>query len=159
MSLNLIALNKRSKHFLNQNEVRRLAASEGGAGGLTQGIGYKELLPLLSPPENPEAYEALVRECSETLVIATKQYATKQKRWIKNNFVAAKKWPVYLLDTSDVSKWDQLVLHPAQDLVRRWFSGAAFDSSHPLSAATSAASIPLIRKKSGSNERAIVAER
>merc|ERR1711939_193936 len=60
-------------------EVRRLAASEGGAGGLTQGIGYKELLPLLSPPEDSEDRDALVRECSETLVTATKQYATKQR--------------------------------------------------------------------------------
>lgn len=115
------------------DEVRRLAASPGGAGGLTQGIGYKELLPLVETSDDVSDYDALVQECSATLVTATKQYATKQKRWIKNNFVAAKNWPVYLLDTSDVSKWDQVVFDPAAEIVRNWED---FDSSHPLAAAS-----------------------
>lgn len=126
-------------------EVRRLAACPGGAGGLVQGIGYKELLPLIdSPSADEEERAALVCECAATLVTATKQYATKQKRWIKNNFVAAKKWPVYLLDTSDVAKWDDLVFRPAAELARKWLSSPEarsekFDASHPLAAASQCA--------------------
>lgn len=98
-----------------------------------QTIGFKEFIPYLetfdkshdslinrfaeSPdtlPE-PDGWKTLLT-CLEELKTVTRRYSKKQLKWIRNRFLGSevREIPkVYPLDTSDVSRWDELVSLPA----------------------------------------------
>ncbi|XP_059996435.1 tRNA dimethylallyltransferase isoform X2 [Lagenorhynchus albirostris] len=62
----------------------------------------------------------------EALKQVTKRYARKQNRWIKNRFLSRpgpSVPPVYGLEVSDVSKWEESVLEPALEIVRSFIQG------------------------------------
>ncbi|XP_057562374.1 tRNA dimethylallyltransferase isoform X3 [Hippopotamus amphibius kiboko] len=62
----------------------------------------------------------------EALKQVTKRYARKQNRWIKNRFLSRpgpSVPPVYGLEVSDVSKWEESVLEPALGIVRSFIQG------------------------------------
>ncbi|XP_028629670.1 tRNA dimethylallyltransferase isoform X2 [Grammomys surdaster] len=62
----------------------------------------------------------------EALKQVTKRYARKQNRWIKNRFLSRpgpNVPPVYGLEVSDVSKWEESVLEPALNIVQSFIQG------------------------------------
>ncbi|XP_060062143.1 tRNA dimethylallyltransferase isoform X2 [Erinaceus europaeus] len=62
----------------------------------------------------------------EALKQVTKRYARKQNRWVKNRFLSRPGTnvpPVYGLEVSDVSKWEETVLRPALEIVQSFIQG------------------------------------
>uniref|UniRef100_A0A8C7BKL0 tRNA isopentenyltransferase 1 n=1 Tax=Neovison vison TaxID=452646 RepID=A0A8C7BKL0_NEOVI len=62
----------------------------------------------------------------ESLKQVTKRYARKQNRWVKNRFLSRpgpSVPPVYGLEVSDVSKWEESVLEPALEIVQSFIQG------------------------------------
>ncbi|VFV22354.1 trna isopentenyltransferase 1 [Lynx pardinus] len=62
----------------------------------------------------------------ESLKQVTKRYARKQNRWVKNRFLnrpGPSVPPVYGLEVSDVSKWEESVLEPALEIVQSFIQG------------------------------------
>uniref|UniRef100_A0A8C5Y9G3 tRNA isopentenyltransferase 1 n=1 Tax=Microcebus murinus TaxID=30608 RepID=A0A8C5Y9G3_MICMU len=62
----------------------------------------------------------------ETLKQVTKRYARKQNRWVKNRFLSRpgpSVPPIYGLEVSDVSKWEESVLEPALGIVQCFIQG------------------------------------
>jgi tRNA dimethylallyltransferase len=113
--------------------------------GILQTIGFKEFIPYLSAfeathdelinrfveaPETtpePEGWKLLVK-CLEELKLVTQRYSKKQMKWIRNRFLGSdmREVPsVYPLDTSDVSKWNERVSHPAIETVESFIANQA----------------------------------
>ncbi|CAH1717368.1 unnamed protein product [Chironomus riparius] len=103
--------------------------------GILQTIGFKEFIPYLEKydkshddlinkfveaPETlpePDGYKSLLY-CLDELKLVTQRYSKKQIKWIKNRFLGSevREVPkVYPLDTSDVSKWKEVVYQPAEE--------------------------------------------
>ncbi|XP_031539418.2 tRNA dimethylallyltransferase isoform X2 [Vicugna pacos] len=62
----------------------------------------------------------------EALKQVTKRYARKQNRWVKNRFLnrpGPGVPPVYGLEVSDTSKWEESVLEPALEIVQSFIQG------------------------------------
>ncbi|KAK2491082.1 hypothetical protein MC885_006555 [Smutsia gigantea] len=62
----------------------------------------------------------------EALKQVTKRYARKQNRWVKNRFLnrpGPSVPPVYDLEVSDISKWEESVLEPAFEIVQSFIQG------------------------------------
>ncbi|AAS53021.1 AER341Wp [Eremothecium gossypii ATCC 10895] len=72
--------------------------------GIWQVIGFKEFLPWL---EN-SAMESL-ETCVDKMKTRTRQYAKKQIKWIRKMLIPDISGKIYLLDASDLSRWDNLV--------------------------------------------------
>ncbi|AQZ14936.1 MOD5 (YOR274W) [Zygosaccharomyces parabailii] len=73
--------------------------------GIWQVIGFKEFFPWLLNKNNAQLKEGI-----ERMKIRTRQYAKKQIKWIKKMLVPDIGGKVYVLDASDLSKWDDNVL-------------------------------------------------
>lgn len=105
--------------------------------GILQTIGFKEFIPYLQAfdeshdtlinqfveaPEitpEPEGWKSLVM-CLEELKMVTRRYSKKQLKWIRNRFLGSdmREVPlVYSLDTSDLSRWKEMVSQPAMETV------------------------------------------
>ncbi|XP_031710173.1 tRNA dimethylallyltransferase isoform X2 [Anarrhichthys ocellatus] len=90
--------------------------------GVFQSIGFKEFHDYLTAPESSSQQEkdALRDKGIEALKIATRRYARKQNKWVRNRFL---KRPgdnvpvVYGLDVTDVSRWEETVLNPALQIL------------------------------------------
>lgn len=90
--------------------------------GIFQSIGFKEFHDYLTAPESTTQQErdALRDKGVEALKIATRRYARKQNKWVRNRFL---KRPgdnvpvVYGLDVTDVSRWEEAVLDPALQIL------------------------------------------
>ncbi|KAJ0398920.1 hypothetical protein P43SY_005278 [Pythium insidiosum] len=109
--------------------------------GILQAIGYKEFAPYLDAldarkqradtPDDDEQSDDELRKlfdsCVEQLNIATRQYARRQLSWIRNRF-ATRNIPVYQVDSSDVSRWDEHVATPAIAIARSFLRGEAIAS-------------------------------
>lgn len=105
--------------------------------GILQTIGFKEFIPYLEKfdkshdvlinqfveaPETtsePDGWKTLLA-CLDELKLVTKRYSKKQLKWIKNRFLGSevREIPlIYPLDTSNVSRWKELVSQPAEETV------------------------------------------
>uniref|UniRef100_A0A3Q2D679 tRNA isopentenyltransferase 1 n=2 Tax=Cyprinodon variegatus TaxID=28743 RepID=A0A3Q2D679_CYPVA len=90
--------------------------------GIFQSIGFKEFHNYLTSPESSSQQEKdqLREKGIEALKVATKRYARKQNKWVRNRFL---KRPgdsvpaVYGLDVTDVSRWEETVLKPALQIL------------------------------------------
>ncbi|XP_036000822.1 tRNA dimethylallyltransferase isoform X2 [Fundulus heteroclitus] len=90
--------------------------------GIFQSIGFKEFHDYLTAPESSGQQEKdkLRVKGIEALKVATKRYARKQNKWVRNRFL---KRPgdsvpaVYGLDVTDVSRWEDTVLKPALQIL------------------------------------------
>ncbi|XP_041665973.1 tRNA dimethylallyltransferase [Cheilinus undulatus] len=90
--------------------------------GIFQSIGFKEFHDYLTAPESSSQQEkdTLRDKGIEALKIATRRYARKQNKWVRNRFL---KRPgdsvpaVYGLDVTDVSRWEEMVLNPALQIL------------------------------------------
>uniref|UniRef100_A0A8D0AHE8 tRNA isopentenyltransferase 1 n=2 Tax=Sander lucioperca TaxID=283035 RepID=A0A8D0AHE8_SANLU len=90
--------------------------------GIFQSIGFKEFHDYLTAPGSSTQQEkdTLRDKGIEALKIATRRYARKQNKWVRNRFL---KRPgdnvpvVYGLDVTDVSRWEETVLNPALQIL------------------------------------------
>ncbi|XP_076610491.1 tRNA dimethylallyltransferase isoform X2 [Chaetodon auriga] len=90
--------------------------------GIFQSIGFKEFHEYLTAPESStqQDKDTLRDKGIEALKIATRRYARKQNKWVRNRFL---KRPgdsvpvVYGLDVTDVSRWEETVLNPALQIL------------------------------------------
>ncbi|XP_055368673.1 tRNA dimethylallyltransferase isoform X1 [Betta splendens] len=96
--------------------------------GIFQSIGFKEFHDYLTAPESStqQDKDALREKGIEAVKIATKRYARKQNKWVRNRFL---KRPgdnvpaVYSLDVTDVSTWEETVLNPALQILEHLSKG------------------------------------
>ncbi|XP_051044666.1 tRNA dimethylallyltransferase [Phodopus roborovskii] len=96
--------------------------------GIFQSIGFKEFHEYLISEGKctPETSNQLLKKGIEALKQVTKRYARKQNRWVKNRFLSRpgpSAPPVYGLEVSDVSKWEESVLEPALNIIRSFIQG------------------------------------
>ncbi|XP_053431043.1 tRNA dimethylallyltransferase isoform X2 [Nycticebus coucang] len=96
--------------------------------GIFQSIGFKEFHEYLITEGKctPETSNQLLKKGIEALKQVTKKYARKQNRWVKNRFLSRpgpSVPPVYGLEVSDVSKWEESVLKPALGIVQSFIQG------------------------------------
>ncbi|KAM3595812.1 uncharacterized protein V6R79_003242 [Siganus canaliculatus] len=90
--------------------------------GIFQSIGFKEFHDYLTAPEGSTQKEkdTLRDKGIEALKIATRRYARKQNKWVRNRFLKRpgdNVPPVYGLDVTDVSRWEETVLNPALQIL------------------------------------------
>ncbi|XP_026469012.1 tRNA dimethylallyltransferase-like [Ctenocephalides felis] len=98
--------------------------------GILQTIGLKELTPYLEYIEKTEDVDELhknklLKECLDNLKLVTRRYARKQNRWVRNRFLGYKDRqvpPLYGLDTSNPSKWNEMVRDPAFHIIESYLS-------------------------------------
>ncbi|XP_062385958.1 tRNA dimethylallyltransferase [Sardina pilchardus] len=86
--------------------------------GIFQSIGFKEFHEYLTADKetSQEELNSLKKKGVETLKMATRRYARKQNKWVRNRFLqrsGSNVPPVYGLDVTDVSQWEETVLNPA----------------------------------------------
>ncbi|XP_055585598.1 tRNA dimethylallyltransferase [Uranotaenia lowii] len=77
--------------------------------------------------EPPEGLP-LLRRCLDNLKMVTQRYSRKQTKWINHRFLGCSRRevpPIYALDTSDVSRWDERVLDPASRILEAAIAGTA----------------------------------
>ncbi|XP_014639678.1 PREDICTED: tRNA dimethylallyltransferase, mitochondrial isoform X2 [Ceratotherium simum simum] len=96
--------------------------------GIFQSIGFKEFHEYLITEGKctPEASNQLLKKGIKALKQVTKRYARKQNQWVKNRFLSRpgpSVPPVYGLEVSDVSKWEESVLEPALEIVQSFIQG------------------------------------
>lgn len=79
--------------------------------GVLQTIGVKELKPYMEAiyqgRSKAEQRQAMV-ECIRTTKSATRRYARKQLRWIRNK-IMKRRIAVFQVDTSDPTQWESIV--------------------------------------------------
>ncbi|KAG5888368.1 hypothetical protein JTB14_033505 [Gonioctena quinquepunctata] len=99
--------------------------------GIFQSIGFKEFHPyLMLNGEERDTEDGLkkLNEGIDQLKMVTRRYARKQKKWISNRFLGRTDRqvpPIYGLDTSDVSQWDEKVSRTAIEIVESYITGTA----------------------------------
>jgi tRNA dimethylallyltransferase len=93
--------------------------------GIWQSIGFKEFLPYLQMRKSPSTTMKELEEAKllavENMKTATRQYARSQVRWVRIKFLhalrAAKDGSsIFLMDSTDVPKYDDNVVLPALDI-------------------------------------------
>ncbi|RXN12523.1 tRNA mitochondrial-like isoform X1 [Labeo rohita] len=90
--------------------------------GIFQSIGFKEFHEYLTASEDisQEERDKLKIKGIESLKQATRRYARKQNKWVRNRFLkrpASNVPPVYGLDVTDVTSWETTVLAPALEIL------------------------------------------
>nr|XP_005302158.2 tRNA dimethylallyltransferase isoform X2 [Chrysemys picta bellii] len=96
--------------------------------GIFQSIGFKEFHEyLITEGKCPQETSALLLEKGiQALKLVTKRYARKQNKWVRNRFLrrpGPNVPPVYGLEVSDLSQWDENVLKPALQIVESFIQG------------------------------------
>uniref|UniRef100_A0A8C4WYS7 tRNA dimethylallyltransferase n=1 Tax=Eptatretus burgeri TaxID=7764 RepID=A0A8C4WYS7_EPTBU len=96
--------------------------------GIFQSIGFKEFHDYLNRPLDCSVQESekLLQKGIEALKLATRRYARKQYKWVKNRFLQRPQNnlpPVFGLDATDPSLWEKAVLEPAVSIVESCLQG------------------------------------
>ncbi|XP_038657894.1 tRNA dimethylallyltransferase isoform X2 [Scyliorhinus canicula] len=95
--------------------------------GVFQSIGFKEFHEYLTSNNScSETREKLLTQGIAALKQVTKRYARKQNKWVRNRFLkrpGPNVPPVYGLDVTDVSQWDEGVLQPAVRILESFLKG------------------------------------
>ena len=115
-------------------------------GDLTRGIwiaiGYKEFLPYLLGLEagnvSAKELERLKLDGVEQTQIRTGQYAKSQTKWIKAKLITALQREdltrnLFILDTTDLTKWESEVIPVADQVVIAFLTGSALPDSKACS--------------------------
>ncbi|XP_055524585.1 tRNA dimethylallyltransferase [Wyeomyia smithii] len=123
--------------------------------GILQSIGFKEFATYLSqygrdqdrlitefmqstgPNQRTDPPEglALLHKCLDNLKLVTRRYSKKQIKWINHRFLSNSQRevpPMYALDTTDVSRWEELVSCPAQEIIEATLAGRSPTTQQPL---------------------------
>ncbi|CAK1550654.1 unnamed protein product [Leptosia nina] len=91
--------------------------------GVFQTLGFKEFHEYLMLPEeekNLEGGAKLLKQSIENMKIGTRRYARRQNKMVLGRFLEIPRRevpPIYELDTTDLSKWDQEVTIKAIDII------------------------------------------
>lgn len=115
--------------------------------GIWVAIGYKELGPWMDALNDPgydscpssERKLALLQLASMDAVKAgTRQYAKRQKNWIRIRLaehlqLANSLDKLFLLDCTNLEIWEETVMAPSSDLVRKFLSGEKLPANASLS--------------------------
>ena len=112
--------------------------------GIWIAIGYKEMLPYIA---NPHSTDAEKDECIDRTKIATRQYARRQKRWIRSKLLLAAKQirldgKVFLLDATDVEHYSTNVETAAQSITSSFLAGDVLPEPRTLSDAAKEMLLP-----------------
>lgn len=97
--------------------------------GIFQSIGFKEFHDylVLDPPERETSHgQALFAQGKNLMMLATRQYAKRQSKWIRQRFLRDGLRdcpPVYGVDSTDPSLWDAKVRQPAFQVVQAYIDG------------------------------------
>ncbi|KAL8802192.1 MAG: hypothetical protein Q9182_003982 [Xanthomendoza sp. 2 TL-2023] len=119
--------------------------------GIWTAIGFKELLQYVSTgPDralNANGSEAMKKQGIELTRIATRQYARRQQRWIRNKLLRALKENnmlphLVVLDGTELSQWKHNVEAIAVDAVTAFLAGNPLPNSSALSKAVSEMVLP-----------------
>ncbi|XP_050992652.1 tRNA dimethylallyltransferase isoform X4 [Labeo rohita] len=107
--------------ILHPHDARKIA-SQDYQHGIFQSIGFKEFHEYLTASEDisQEERDKLKIKGIESLKQATRRYARKQNKWVRNRFLkrpASNVPPVYGLDVTDVTSWETTVLAPALEIL------------------------------------------
>ncbi|XP_038613992.1 tRNA dimethylallyltransferase [Tachyglossus aculeatus] len=110
------------------NEEKIAADRQDYQHGIFQSIGFKEFHEFLITEGKcpPETSLQLLKKGVETLKQVTKRYARKQNKWVKSRFLSRpgpNVPPVYGLEVSDGSRWEESVLEPAIQIVSSFIQG------------------------------------
>ncbi len=106
--------------------------------GIWIAIGYKEFLPYLLAMEDAtkssKELERLKLDCIEKTQIRTRQYAKSQIRWIRGKLLSALEREnlnnnAFLLDSTDISKWQENVLAVADEAATAFLAGSTLPQS------------------------------
>ncbi|XP_053691418.1 tRNA dimethylallyltransferase [Sabethes cyaneus] len=99
---------------------------------ITEFMQQKEnLQQRLDPPEGLD----LLQKCLDNLKLVTQRYSKRQIKWINNRFLSNSQRevpPIYALDTTDVTRWDELVFGPAQEIIEATLAGTSPSRQQPL---------------------------
>ncbi|XP_015914703.1 tRNA dimethylallyltransferase isoform X2 [Parasteatoda tepidariorum] len=110
--------------------------------GIFQSIGFKEFHNYISlSDEEKESAEGikLLNHAIEDMKLATRQYARKQRKWIVNRFLRKPDRqvpPVYGLDVTDLSLWEENVEQPAIDIVNSFIENKTVYKALPIEEGT-----------------------
>jgi len=104
--------------------------------GIWQSIGFKEMEPYLTLVNEDAGSEWLPKlriAGLETMKIRTRRYAKEQLRWIKHKTIPRLKEAgaldhLFVLDSTDVSQWEEAVAEPAVRLARQFLRGEELPS-------------------------------
>ncbi|XP_072170545.1 tRNA dimethylallyltransferase-like [Diadema setosum] len=96
--------------------------------GIFQSIGFKEFhqyLVLEEEKKKSKEGEHLLQDGVEKLKTATRQYARRQIKWVRNRFLkrGTSSLPVYGLDSTNVAEWEDRVLKPAVGILQSLMEG------------------------------------
>ncbi|XP_001604528.1 tRNA dimethylallyltransferase isoform X2 [Nasonia vitripennis] len=97
--------------------------------GIFQSIGFKEFHNYLILPKqerDSETGQKLLKEAIENLKIATRRYARRQHKWVRNRLIRRvdrQVPPVYSLDCTDLEQWESEVYGKAVEIVAAVMSG------------------------------------
>lgn len=108
--------------------------------GIWVAIGYKELEPWLNALESRGEESATHQQLFgiESVKASTRQYAKRQNRWVRIRLAeylvgAHSLNKLFLLDSTDLSAWGQMVASPATDLVRSFLFGEKLPTNTSMS--------------------------
>jgi tRNA dimethylallyltransferase len=110
--------------------------------GIWVSIGYKEFVKyqqaLTDQAASLNELELLKTEGIERTQAATRQYANRQLKWIRIKLLnaligASQQGNVFLLDSTDLSKWRESVVQPALRVTERFLSGQTLPDPSSLS--------------------------
>ncbi len=111
--------------------------------GIWVSIGYKEMEPWATKHfEDADIYSKdckRAQECIESVKAGTRQYAKQQERYIRIRMANALKKAgalnrLFLLDSTDLSRWQEHVVDPALELVRKFLIGEQLPDPASLNA-------------------------
>merc|ERR1719318_1631183 len=96
--------------------------------GIWQSIGFKEFhnyLCLGEEEREGEEGQRLFNEGVERMKLSTRQYSRKQMKWIRRRFLLNTRNPppVYRVNSTDPSQWQDKVYRPAEMIVRDFIEG------------------------------------
>ncbi|KAJ6780601.1 hypothetical protein PWT90_10990 [Aphanocladium album] len=111
--------------------------------GIWQSIGYKQLEPYISAVssgESAEEVEKLKDSGLEDMKTATRRYANYQNKWIRGKQIPRLTQrgddavnSLYVLDSTDVTRYQETVVSPAATLVTQFLNGEARSLPNDLS--------------------------
>lgn len=101
--------------------------------GIWQSIGYKQLEPCIAATSDGEPAESVARlreSGLEDMKTATRRYANYQNKWIRGKQIPRLKQrgedaldSLYVLDSTDVARYQETVVAPAATLVAQFLGG------------------------------------
>ncbi|CAH0694336.1 unnamed protein product [Spodoptera exigua] len=96
--------------------------------GVFQTLGFKEFheyLMLSDEERNTDAGKKLLEQSIENMKMGTRRYARRQNKMIRGRFLehpTREVPPIYELDTTDISKWDEEVKNKAIHIIESYIN-------------------------------------